>query len=337
MKLAITVAVVAAVLGMGSVPARASTLYDVSARGTLRCGVGESVAGFSQADGKGGWKGIDADLCRALAAAVLKDPTKVEYKTLTGEDALRALRAGEIDVLAGSATWTMSRDTAMGLNFAAVIYYDGQGFMVRRKLGITSALELSQATICVSSTVAELAVSEFFHSRKMPYEVMSYDTPENMIEAYKTERCGVMAANAAHLHAVRLQLAQPGEHMVLPEIISKEPLGPAVRKGDDQWFNLVKWVVFVLIDAEELGITMSNADDLKTSANPGVRQVLGVQGDMVGELGLDRDWAYRVIKAVGNYGEVFERNVGQASTLKIGRGLNALWNRGGILYAPPVR
>lgn len=337
MRMAGIAAAAAVTLGLAALPAQASTVDEVRARGHLLCGMPNSVPGLSQVDGSRGWKGLDADLCRALAAAVLNSADKVEYVSLPEDERVASLLRGDIDVLAHIA-WTLTRDSAPGLNFAAVTYHDGQGFLVRRKFGIASALELSQASICVEKGETRIAdIGDFFKRRQMPVEVLSFDTAAEAIRAYEAERCGVLSANALHLHALRLTLAQPEAHLVLPEIVSKEPLGPAVRQDDGVWFDLVRWTVYVMIDAEELGVTSGNVDDMRASANPRIRRLLGVDGDIGRHVGLDKEWAYRVVKQVGNYGEVYERNLGQGSALKIARGYNALWRQGGILYAPPVR
>jgi general L-amino acid transport system substrate-binding protein len=261
----------------------------------------------------------------------------VKFEPLADELRYFALQRGDIDVL-GHTTWTMSRDTSFGLNLTAVSYYDGQGFLVRKRLGIASALELSQATICVAKgEMREVNARSFFRVKGMPVELLSFDSEADAVRAYQSERCAVLSAEASHLYALRLSLPDPDAHMVLPEIVSKEPLGPAVRQGDAQWFNIVKWALYAMIDAEELGIGSGNVDEQRSSTNGDVRRLLGLDGEIGGDIGLDRDWAHRIVRQIGNYGEAFERNLGQGSALKIPRGINALWTRGGILYAPPVR
>lgn len=316
----------------------AATLDDVMAKGFVSCGVNHGLPGFSSSNEQGAWRGMDADLCRGLAAAIFGDPEKVKFIPLTAKERFTALQSGEVDVLSRNTTWTMTRDTALGLHFAGVTYYDGQGFMVHKKLGVESVLELSGATICTQSgTTTEMNVSDFFDTKKMPFKLLTFDKTEESVQAYEAGQCSAFTADASQLYAFRLNLAEPDDHIVLPEIISKEPLGPVVRQGDDQWFNLVKWTVFALIDAEELGITSSNIDEMRSSENPAVRRLLGVEGDLGRKLGVDNDWAVRLIKAIGNYGEMFNRNVGTESPLNIARGINKLWTDGGILYAPPLR
>lgn len=323
---------------LAAAPAKAATLEDVKAKGFLECGVNHGLPGFSDSDEKGNWRGMDVDICRGLAAAIFGEPDKVKFVPLTAKERFTALQSGEVDVLSRNTTWTMTRDTALGLNFAAVTYYDGQGFMVRRKLGIASVLELSGTTVCTQAgTTTEMNVSDYFQSKNMPFTLLTFAKTSETVQAYEGGQCDAFTADASQLYAVRLQLAEPEKHVVLPEIISKEPLGPVVRQGDDQWFNIVKWTVFALIDAEELGVTSANVEESRSSNNPAIRRLLGVEGDLGLKLGLDNNWAVRLISAVGNYGEIFERNVGKGSNLNIARGINRLWNKGGILYAPPVR
>lgn len=325
-------------LSLASSPAIAATLDDVKVKGFLECGVNYGLPGFSDSDVKGNWRGMDVDICRGLAAAIFGSADKVKFVPLTAKERFTALQLGEVDVLSRNTTWTMTRDTALGLNFVGVTYYDGQGFMVRKKLGVTSVLELSGVTICTQSgTTTEMNVGDFFNARKMPFKLATFSKTEDTVQAYEVGDCDAFTADASQLYAFRLKLADPDAHVVLPEIISKEPLGPVVRQGDDQWFNLVKWTVFALLDAEELGVTSANIDEKRASKNPAIRRLLGLDGDLGRKLGLDNDWAVRLIKAVGNYGEIFKRNVGSGSPLKIARGVNRLWNKGGIHYAPPVR
>ncbi|MBM3607564.1 MAG: amino acid ABC transporter substrate-binding protein [Alphaproteobacteria bacterium] len=318
--------------------AKSKTLDTIKARGVLNCGVNPGLAGFSIPDDKGAWTGIDVDLCRALSAAIFNDPTKIKFVPLTAKDRFTALQTGEIDVLSRNGTWTMSREADLGLLWAGVNYYDGQGFMVRRKLNVSSALELSQATICVQQgTTTELNLADFFRANNMKYEVIAFATSNEAIKAYDSGRCDAFTTDASGLYAERLKLTNAAEHVVLPEIISKEPLGPAVRQDDVVWFNIVRWAHFATINAEELGVTRANVDEQRKTKNPEIRRLLGVEGDFGKNLGLTQDWAYRIIKATGNYGEIFDRNVGAGSRLKIERGLNRLWNKGGAQYAPPVR
>jgi general L-amino acid transport system substrate-binding protein len=322
----------------GSGAAAASTLDDVRAKGAIQCGVNQGLPGFATTNDKGEWTGIDIDFCRALAAAVFGDATKVKFTPLSAKERFTALQSGEIDVLSRNSTWTLHRDTALGLNFVGVIYYDGQGFMVRKSLGVTSALQLDGASICTNTgTTTELNVADYFRANKMKYEVVAFEKSDEVVQAYNSGRCDVYTTDSSGLYAQRLKLTNPDQHVVLPEIISKEPLGPVVRHGDDQWFDIVKWTLFALINAEELGISSAEADQMKESANPEVRRFLGVEGTLGEGLGLSNDWAYNIVKQVGNYGEVFDRNVGPSTKLGIARGLNALWSNDGLQYAPPIR
>ena len=338
MKTRLVAALIGAVLGWIAPSAAASTLQEVKAKGFVQCGVHQGLPGFAAAGENGEWQGMDVDVCRALAAAIFGDAKKVKFTPLSAQERFTALLSGEIDVLARNTTWTMTRDTKYGLNFAGVTYYDGQGFMVRKKLGISSALELSGATVCIQKgTTTELNAADFFTTKKMPYKLVSFEKADETVQAYDAGRCDVFTSDASQLYAMRLKLTNPDEHMVLPEIISKEPLGPVVRQGDDQWFNLVRWTCFAILNGEELGVTSQNADAMKSSSNPAIRRLLGIDGEFGKMLGVDNEWAYRIIKMVGNYGEIFERNVGQNSPLNIARGVNALWSKGGIQYAPPIR
>lgn len=320
-------------------PATAANTFDaVKARGQLVCGVNTGLAGFAQPDSQGVWRGFDVDYCKAIAAAIFGDPSKVRYVPTTAQVRFTALQSGEIDVLSRNGTWTQSREAELGLLWAGVNYYDGQGFMVRKKLNLSSALELSGASICVQQgTTTELNMADFFRTKGMKYEAVAFQNIDEAVKAYDSGRCDAYTTDASGLYSSRLKLVNPDEHVVLPEIISKEPLGPAVRQGDDSWFNLVRWTHFAMINAEELGITKANVDEQVKTTNPEIRRFLGVEGDFGKGLGLGKDWAYRIVKAVGNYGEAFNRNVGEGSPLKIKRGLNALWSQGGIQYAPPVR
>jgi general L-amino acid transport system substrate-binding protein len=328
----------AAVLGVAASAASAQTLNTVKNRGVLNCGANGTLAGFGLPDAQGRWTGLDVDFCRAMAAAIFNDPNKVKFVPLTAKDRFTALQSGEVDVLARNTTWTSSRDTTLGLNFTAINYYDGQGFMVRKALKVNSALELNDAAICVQQgTTTELNLADFFRANKMKLKTVTFATSTEAVKAYDAGRCDAYTTDASGLAGERLRLANANDHIVLPEIISKEPLGPVVRHGDDQWFDIVKWTHFAMVNAEELGITRANVDEQMKSANPDVKRLLGTEGKHGEALGLTNDWAYRIIKHVGNYGEVFERNVGQGSPLKIARGLNALWNKGGLQYAPPVR
>lgn len=318
--------------------AQTSTLDAVKGRGQLQCGVNTGLAGFSAPDDSGIWKGLDVDVCRAVAAAVFKDPGKVKYVPLTAKERFTALQSGEIDLLSRNTTWTMSRDTSAGLNFAGVNYYDGQGFMVKKSLDVVSAKELSGASICVQTgTTTELNLADYFRSNKIDYNPVVFEKLPEVLAAYNAGRCDAFTTDVSQLYSIRLTLGNSGDHIVLPEIISKEPLGPAVRQGDPQWANIVRWTLFAMVNAEELDVTQANVDQMKNSKNPAIRRLLGVEGEFGAAVGLDNDWAYQIIKSVGNYGESFDRNVGAGSPLGIARGQNALWKNGGLLYAPPIR
>src|SRR5262245_49388520 len=332
----------AAALGWTASAASAGTLDDVKAKGFLQCGVNTGLPGFAAPNDKGEWTGFDVDYCRAVAAAIFGDGTKVKFTPLSAKDRFTALQSGEIDVLIRNTTWTISRDTALGFNFAGINYYDGQGFMINAKKlpGVNSALQLSGASICVQTgTTTELNLADYFKANKMEYNPVVFEGLPETNQAYDSGRCDVLTTDQSGLYATRLILSAPDDHVVLPEIISKEPLGPAVRQGDDQWFDIVKWVHFALLNAEEYGITQANVEEMKKSDNPEVKRVLGEEADTkIGtDLGLTNDWVVRIVKAVGNYGEIFERNVGQGSPLKIARGINAQWSKGGLQYAPPIR
>lgn len=318
--------------------ASAGTLDDVKAKGFIQCGVSQGLAGFSQPDSAGNWAGLDVDFCRSIAAAIFNDTSKVKFTPLSAKERFTALQSGEIDVLSRNTTWTMSRDTKQG-KFAGVMYYDGQGFMVRKSLGITSAKQLGGASVCTNTgTTTELNLADWFRTQKLDYKVVSFEKSEEVVKAYDAGRCDVLTTDASGLYAERLKLTKPDEHIVLPEIISKEPLGPMVRQGDDAWFNVVKWTYFALLSAEEAGITKANVDEMKAkSENPDVKRLLGKDGSFGVDIGLTNDWAYQIVKLMGNYGELFEKNVGETSPLKISRGINALWSKGGLQYAPPIR
>ena len=315
-----------------------TALNAIKERGHIKCGVSDGLPGFSHTDEKGKFSGIDVDVCRAIAAAVFGDFTKVKFTPLTAKERFTALQTGEIDVLSRNSTWTSSRDSALGLNFTGVTYYDGQGFLVNKKLGVKSAKELDGATVCVQAgTTTELNLSDYFRAHKMKYTPITYDKSDESAKALEAGRCDVLTSDQSQLYAQRIKLAKPSDYVVLPEVISKEPLGPVVRHGDDDWFDIVKWTLFVMVDAEELGIDSKNVEEMKKSTNPDVKRMLGVEGDKGKDFGLANDWMAVVIKQVGNYGEIFARNVGKGSPLQIERGLNALWTQGGLQYAPPVR
>jgi general L-amino acid transport system substrate-binding protein len=327
-----------AVLSLGSTTLSADTLADVQKNGFVKCGVDGGLPGFSEVGSDGVYKGIDVDLCRAVAAATLGDAKKVKYVALNAKERLTALQSGEIDMLSRNTTWTQTRDTSLGLKFAGVNYYDGQGFMVTKKLGVKSAKELDGASICLQTgTTTELNVADYFRTNKMKYKLVSYDTNDQVLKGYETGRCDVLTSDQSQLYGLRIKLANPGESIVLPEVISKEPLGPVVRQGDDKWFNIVRWTFNAMLTAEESGVTSKNVDAMLKTDNPDIKRLLGVEGEMGKNLGLAKDFAFQIVKQVGNYGESFEATVGMGSPLKIARGYNAQWNQGGLQYAPPFR
>jgi general L-amino acid transport system substrate-binding protein len=328
----------AAVACVAAGTAGAATLDTVKQRGVLNCGANGQLPGFGLPDAQGNWTGLDVDYCRAIAAAIFNDATKVKFVPLTARDRFTALQTGDVDVLVRNTTWTSSRDTQLGLNAASINYFDGQGFMVRKSLKINSALELNDAAICVQQgTTTELNLADYFRANRMRLKTVTFASLDEALKAYETGRCDAFTTDASGLYSTRLKLAKPDEHVVLPEIISKEPLGAFVRHGDDQWFDIVKWVHFAMVNAEELNVNRANLEDQMKSDNPDIKRLLGTEGNFGEQFGLTKDWVYRIVKLVGNYGEVFDRNVGQGSPLKISRGLNALWNKGGVQYAPPVR
>jgi general L-amino acid transport system substrate-binding protein len=313
-------------------------LDTVKQRGVLNCGANGQLPGFGLPDAQGNWTGLDVDLCRAIAAAIFNDAGKVKFVPLTAKDRFTALQTGDVDVLIRNTTWTLLRDTQLGLNATGINYYDGQGFVVRKSLKVNSALELNDATVCVQQgTTTELNLADYFRANKMKLRSVTFATLDEAVRAYETDRCNAFTTDASGLYAVRLKLAKPDDHVVLPEIISKEPLGPFVRHGDDQWFDVVKWTLFAMLNAEELNVSKANVDEQMKSENPEIKRLLGTEDNFGERLGLTKDWVYRIVKLVGNYGEVFDRNVGQSSPLRIARGLNALWTKGGIQYAPPIR
>ncbi|MRH77133.1 transporter substrate-binding domain-containing protein [Spiribacter sp. C176] len=318
--------------------AQAATLEDVQSAGELRCGVSTGLPGFSQPDSDGTWRGIDVDTCRAVAAAVLGNADAVEFVPLTAAERFTALQSGEIDMLSRNTTWTTVRDASLGLNFTGTNYYDGQGFLVKSELGVDSATQLDGASVCIQAgTTTELNLADYFRANGMEYEAIVFDTSEQSVSGFDNNRCDILTSDTSQLAALRTQLSDPSSAVVLPEIISKEPLGPVVRQGDDEWFNVVKWVLFLQINAEEYGVSMDNVDDMLSSDNPNVQRIVGTAGDMGDLLNLPADFGYQVISQVGNYGEMFERNVGPDTPIGLSRGVNALWTDGGILYAPPVR
>ena len=334
----ISIAAIAAIALSTSV-ASADTLSDTLSQGYVKCGVNTGLPGFSSANQAGKWSGIDVDVCRAVAAAVLGDASKVKYTPLTAKERFTALQSGEIDILSRNTTWTETRDASLGLNFAGVNFYDGQAFMVHKSLGVKSALELNGASVCVQSgTTTELNLASYFASHGMKYKSVSYDTTAQVRNGYESGRCDVLTSDSSQLHALQTTLKNPAGSVVLPEIISKEPLGPVVRQGDDVWFNIVKWSFNAMVAAEERGITSKNVDNLKANTkDPAIKRILGLEGTLGKNLHLKKDWAYNIIKQVGNYGESYYRNVGMGSPLKIKRGLNAQWKNGGLQYSPPFK
>lgn len=332
--------ILAAILGslLGISEASAGTLEDVKSKGFVQCGVAQGLPGFATRNDQGKWQGIDVDFCRALSAAIFGKPDQVKYTPLSSKERFSSLQSGDIDVLSRNTTWSATRDIALGLSFPGTLFYDGQGFMVRRNLGVTSAKQLGDATICANTgTTTELNVADFFQEIGKKYELVTFEKSDEALAAYEKERCDAYTTDHSGLSAQRLKLQNPNDHIVLAETISKEPLGPAVREADDRWFKIVRWTLFALINAEELGVSSANADEMRGSKNPKIKRLLGVDGELGVKMGLTNDWAYNIIKQVGNYGELFDRNVGPKSALKIPRGRNALWTKGGLHYAPPQR
>lgn len=336
-KTLVTIAL-AASLGLGATAAHADTLSDVKAKGYVQCGVTGGVAGFSAPDANNVWAGLEVDFCRAVAAAIFNNADSVRYTPLTSQERFAALSAGEIDILSRTTTWTMSRDTDLGISFIGTMYYDGQGFMVRKADGIESALDLSGAAICIESgTTTELNAADYFAANNLEFNTVVFVDQDEVVKAYEDGRCDVYTTDASALAAERSKFAVPDDHIILPEIISKEPLGPVVRQGDDLWFKINRWAYYALLEAEELGVTSANVDEMLGSDNPAIKRLLGVEGDFGAPIGLTKDWAYQIIKLVGNYGEAFDRNVGPSTDIGLERGLNALWTNGGLQYAPPIR
>ena len=327
---------VASFLIAGALAVQASTLSDVQSKGHVSCGVSKGLAGFSAADSSGTWTGVDVDVCRAVAAATLGDATKVQFVPLTAKERFTALQSGEIDMLSRNTTWTITRDASLGLNFAGVNYYDGQGFMVKSSLGVSSALELGGAAVCIQAgTTTELNLADWGKQFGIDYQSVVSDTNSQTLTNYDSGRCDVLTTDASGLYSMRAASSDPSEHVVLPEIISKEPLGPVVRQGDDQWFNIVRWSLNAMITAEELGVTSATVDEVTN--NPERERLMGRSGNTHEYVGLTPDWTYNIISQVGNYSESFERNIGINTPIGIARGVNALWTQGGILYSPPFR
>jgi general L-amino acid transport system substrate-binding protein len=332
------VAALTTALCLTATASKASTLDTVKQRGVLNCGVSNGIIGFSIADDKGQWSGFDVDFCRAVASAIFGDPSKVAYTPVAADQRFEALKSGKFDVLSRNSTWSFSNEADQGLVFAGVTYYDGQGFLVPKSRKVTSALELDKSKICVKAgTTTEANVTDYFKQNHMTFEVVRFEQLPDILKAYEADQCNVISSDVSQLHSSRLELKKPNDHMILADVISKEPLGPVVRQGDDQWLNLIKWVNFAMIDAQELGLTSGNIDQAKKSSQkPAVRRFVGAEGDIGKPLGLSPDWAYVVVKNVGNYGESLDRNTGKKSKLGIAPGLNQLWTMGGIQYAPPL-
>ena len=338
MKALAKIALAFVAVGAFAVSANAGTLEDVKSRGVLRCVVSTGIAGFAAPDENGVWRGFEVEFCRATAAAVLGDATKIKAVTSTGKTRFTLLNAGEGDVLWRNTTITFSRDVGVKLRFHGINYYDGQGFMVNKNLGVSSAKDLDGASVCIQTgTTTELNLADYFHANSMKYEAVTIETNDEARQNYLSGRCDVYTTDASGLAATRSTFPDPGNHIVLPEIISKEPLGPATRHGDDQWSDIITWVLNATVTAEEKGITAANVDSMKNSKDPEVLRLLGVEGNQGAELGLRKDWAYQIIKQIGNYGEIFERNIGVNTPIGLKRGQNALWTNGGLQYSPPFR
>lgn len=335
-----TAALVSGVLLMmvSTAAAASTTLETIRARGHVLCGIGEEQPGFSQTDTNGVRSGLDVEFCTALAAAVFGSKDAVKFWPLSANDRFKALQSGDVDVLARGAAWTLSRDTEFGARFTGVLFYDGQGFLTRRGNAVASVLELSGASICaLPGVMGEQGVSEFFGAQRMRYQIVSQENWDDLVKAYAAGSCTVLTGDVSLLAVTRSKLKTPADHIILPELITKEPLGPAVRQDDAQWFAVVRWTLMALIEAEELGLTRDNVDAERASTEPEVRRFLGLEANLGQALGLPRDWAYQVVKNVGNYGELFERTLGGQSNLKLARGLNNLWTRGGLMYSMPFR
>ena len=314
------------------------TLKRTLRRGAVLCGVNSGLPGFAMPDDKGNWSGFDVDICRAVAAAVFDDPTKVRFIPLDASERFKELQNRKVDILSRNSTWSMSRETDYALHFAAVSYYDGEGFMVRRARNVESGLELDDSKVCVqANTTTQLNLADYFRANNIRYQEVNFGKLDEVLKAYDGGQCDVLTADVSQLYALRLRLTKPADHVILPDVISKEPLAPVVRQRDDDWLLIVKWTVYAMINAEELGVTKANVDEQLNAANPEVKRLLGKEGKYGEGIGLSNAWAYQIVKHVGNYGESFERTVGQGSPLKIARGINALWSKGGLMYAPPIR
>ncbi|WP_114945932.1 amino acid ABC transporter substrate-binding protein [Microvirga calopogonii] len=321
-----------------ALPAAAGTLETVRQRGVLQCGVSEGLIGFSEKNAQGEWSGFDVDFCRAVAGAVFDDPSKIAFVPLSAGERFDALRSGRVDLLSRNSTWTLEREAGLGLAFAGITYHDGQGFLVMRDLNVSSALELDRAKVCVEKgTTSQLNLADFFRANSMTFEERAFPSAAEALSAFQSGQCNVLTRDQSALYAERLKLSQPGNAIVLPDVISKEPLGPATRADDFAWFNIVKWVNFALVNAEELGISSQNVAEAKASTKPAIRRFVGLEGGFGGVLGLDNAWALNAVRAAGNFAEIYERNLGVESRLGIPRGMNQLWSMGGVLYAPPIR
>jgi len=339
MKIKYVVPAALAIAAAASPAWAGKTLDAVKARGQLVCGVNTSGPGFSNADSQGKWTGLDVDFCKAVAAAVLNDASKVKFVPLNSQQRFTSLQAGEVDVLSRNSTWTLTRDASLGIVFTGINYYDGQGFMVPKKVKIESAKKMNGATVCVQAgTTSEKNVADYFGANNMKYKPVVFDTAEAITSAFFAGRCQVYTTDMSDLAGARTKAPKADDYVILPEVISKEPLGPSVRRGDDEWFEIVRWTLFAMLEAEEHGLTQANVDEQKTSnKDPNVQRFLGVSEDTGKLLGLDKEWAYRIVKQVGNYGESFERNLGPKSPVGLPRGVNNLWTKGGLMYAPPIR
>jgi len=336
--LRLTTALAAIVIALASPAAAQNTLKNILARGNLVCGTSQGVPGFSAPDDKGTWKGFDTDMCRALAAVIFDDPNKAQYVSLSSKDRLIALQSGEIDVLSRTTTWSSGRDGGQGVIFTAVNFYDGQGFLVRKSSGIKAGRELAGATVCVSSgTTNELNLADFARTAGIKINLLTFSDTNETGRAYDTGRCDVYTTDRSQLVANRLKMKNPDEHVLLPDVISKEPLGPWVRRGDEHWLTLVRWTLFAMLNAEELGVSSSNLDEMMKSPNPEVKRLLGLEGNTGEQFGVSKDWVVRILRHVGNYGESFERHLGPNTRIGLDRGPNNLWTKGGLQYAPPVR
>ena len=332
-------ATVAVLATLGASSAYADRLDDVKARGFVQCGVTEGVPGFSELNAENDWAGLEVDFCRAIAASIFNDPKAVRFTTLTAADRWQALSSGQIDVLARTSTWTMQRDTQLGITFVGTLFYDGQGFMVKKDSGATSVHDLNGKTICIEQgTTTELNLADYFAINKLTYTPLTFAGHDETVKAFQDGKCVAYTTDSSGLAADRSKFANPADFIILPEVISKEPLAVVVAKGDDRWFKVVRWIYYAVLDADELGVTQKNVDEMLGSDNPEIKRLLGVSDDDFGTpIGLTKDWAYRVIKGVGNYGEMFDRSVGPSTPLGLQPGLNAIWKDGGIQYAPPIR